>query len=138
MLSDTKHAQIKHLYPNPQMIEFHIHQQFDPSWQKLAQYITTIWPKDNMCIVAQPEQIDAIIKAISTHPTRLMLCTTKPSHSAMIYVTDQQPSNHHWVINTSSSQLATVHVEWVTELSAGRERYKYWRDKKHSLEVFQC
>ena len=78
MLSDTKHAQIKHLYPNPQMIEFHIHQQFDPSWQKLAQYITTIWPKDNMCIVAQPEQIDAIIKAISTHPTRLMLCTTKP------------------------------------------------------------
>ena len=65
LLSDTKHAQIKHLYLNSQMIEFHIHQQFDPSWQKLAQYITPSGLKQ--CVYrCTTEQIDAITKAIST------------------------------------------------------------------------
>jgi hypothetical protein len=117
------------------MIEFHIHQKPDPSWQVLADYIANIWPKENLCIVANPQDIDTIENAIWSTKDRFIPISQTHQLPGIIYLSSQAPPKDYWVINTSTLQLPNVNLEWVTNLPKGRERYKHWQTSGLEIQV---
>lgn len=118
------------------MITFHIDNQTN-DWTNLAMHIASIWPVENMCIIAQDQSaIDQIESSIIAIPNRFISISQSCLHPSTIYVSTAIPQAGMHVINTSTQQLDYVTTEWVrSEKEKARLRFKHWRNNGHEIQT---